>query len=62
MFGDPLYMQLEDQQVAPPTLSSFWRQDCLLTNAFVLLVPFLNQTNTAIENTQNVLKQLKEKF
>ena len=43
-----LYRQLEDQQVAPPTQSSFWRQECPLTKAFVLLAPFLDQTNTIL--------------
>ena len=44
-----LYRQLEDQQVAPPTWSSFWHQECPLTKAFVLLVPFLDQTTQYYE-------------
>ena len=41
------YIQLEDQQVAPPTIFISGTKSPL-TNAFVLLAPFLDQTNTKL--------------
>ena len=41
------YRQLEDQQVAPPTIFISGTKSPI-TNVFVLLTPFLDQTNTII--------------
>ena len=56
-----LYRQLEDQQVAPPTICMF-RTKSPLTKALVLLRPFLDQTNTIKVSTKLQTKQFISKY
>ena len=46
------YSQLEDQQVAPPTLSLFWRQRGLF-----LLAPFYADQINTCDATKKIIKQ-----